>query len=298
MSQQDLRPAPEGFAPEQWDAFMDDGFLVIEDAMSDDDVGRYRDAVDKLWRDGGNHPDKNLGAQNIVEKDPTFVDLIDHPRHVGYVYDVYGELLKMILSHALVRTRGAWHNAWHPDGARLVPYGVYTDQPMQIKIGLWLTDLPEPGMGNFVCLPGSHKSQTLDAYTTHESLVGEHILQCRAGTMTMMHGSIWHRVEDNETDIPRKNIFLSYSPSWVVAADRHTSDPDWLETVGREQRILMRSYTNGYTNHKPPSDDSPLFLDRDTGLDIDEGADEKVPVGIRKRKTTIEKFRERGLVRN
>ncbi len=298
MDAENLRTAPKGFTPEQWDTFMEDGFLVIENAMSEDEVGRYRDAVDKLWMDGDSYPDKNLGSQNIVEKHPTFVDLIDNPRHVGYVYDVYGELLKMILSHALVRTRGGWHNAWHPDGARLVPYGVYTDQPMQIKLGLWLTDLPEAGMGNFVCLPGSHRKQTLDAYTTRDSLEGEHILKCAAGTITLMHGSLWHRVEDNTTDIPRKNIFLSYSPSWVVSADRHTSDPEWLDTIGREQRIIMRSYSNGYTNHKPPSDDSPLFLDRETGLDIDDGADPDVPLGIRKRKTMIEKFRERGVVRH
>jgi hypothetical protein len=298
MDAENLRTAPKGFTPEQWDTFMEDGFLVIENAMSEDEVGRYRDAVDKLWMDGDDYPNRNLGSQNIVEKHPTFVDLIDNPRHVGYVYDVYGELLKMILSHALVRTRGGWHNAWHPDGARLVPYGVYTDQPMQIKLGLWLTDLPEAGMGNFVCLPGSHRKQTLDAYTTRDSLEGEHILTCAAGTITLMHGSLWHRVEDNTTDIPRKNIFLSYSPSWVVSADRHTSDPEWLETIGREQRIIMRSYSNGYTNHKPPADDFPLFLDRETGLDIDDGADPDVPLGIRKRKTTIEKFRERGVVRH
>ncbi len=296
MSDGELRVAPPGFTPAQWDKFMQDGFLLIEDAISPEDVGRYRDAVDKLWHDSGNHPDKNLGAQNIVEKDPAFAELIDHPRHVGYAYDVYGELLKLLVSHALVRTKGGWHNAWHPDGARMVPYTVYSPMPMQIKIGYWLTDLTAPKMGNFVCLPGSHRHQTLNAYRTHDSLPGEQILTCPAGTMTLMHASIWHRVEASEIDTPRKNIFMAYSPSWVVAADRHTSDPDWLETLPRERRIIMRSYANGYANHKPPSADAPLFLDRDTGLDTDADSDSEIPLDIRKRKTTIEKYMEQGLV--
>jgi hypothetical protein len=58
----------------------------------------------------------------------------------------------------------------------------------------------------------------------------------------------------------------------------------------------MRSYASGYANHKPPSADAPLFLDRDTGLDTDADSNPDIPLDIRKRKTTIEKYLEQGLV--
>lgn len=49
------------------------------------------------------------------------------------------------------------------------------------------------------------------------------------------------------------------------------SDPQWVATLNREQRILMRSYDRAYHHAKPPETDVPLFLDRDTGLDRDHG---------------------------
>jgi hypothetical protein len=60
----------------------------------------------------------------------------------------------------------------------------------------------------------------------------------------------------------RKNIFLAYCPSWIVAADHLHSDPDWIKTLNREQRIIMRNYTYAYDHTKPPAADFPLFLDR------------------------------------
>jgi hypothetical protein len=291
MTDMAYRKASPGFTVEQWQTFMDEGMLVVENALSDAEVDAYVDAVDRVsGADPKYDPSKFYGPGNVVERDPELTALIDHERHVGFAYDIYGELLKLHISQLFVRPHDGSHNAWHPDGARTVPYGVFAPAlPMQIKISYWLTDLPEPRMGNFVYMPGSHKSQEMDAYTTHESVSGERILCCKRGTMTMMHCGTWHRVEPNESDTVRKNIFLAYCPSWVCEADRHQSSPEWLATLNREQRIIMRSYTHGYDRTKPPADDFPLFLDRDTGLDADVDSDPKVPLRVRKRRTEVEK---------
>lgn len=293
MSEQTYRVAPEGFTLELWEQFMEEGFLVIENALSDEEVDDYLEVIDRCCAaDPKFRPDKFFGPNNTVERDPVFRELIDHPRHVGYVYDVYGELLKLHISQFFVRPRDGSHNAWHPDGARAVPYGVFAPVlPMHIKVAYWLTDLPHPKMGNFVCMPGSHRSQVFDSYDTHESVPGEKIFSVRKGTMTLMHCNTWHRVEPNETDVVRKNIFLAYCPSWICEADRHQSSPEWLETLNREQRIIMRSYPKGYGRTKPPAEDFPLFLDRETGLDVDPDASPEVARHRRKRLTTVEKFR-------
>ena len=68
------------------------------------------------------------------------------------------------------------------------------------------------------------------------------------------------------------------------------SDPAWLETLNREQRIIMRSYDNAYSNAKPPAYDFPLFLDRETGLDRDPNAyRDDVKLHRRKRRTRAER---------
>ncbi|MBS14714.1 MAG: hypothetical protein CME19_24400 [Gemmatimonadetes bacterium] len=284
------RLAPPGFSEEQWDQFMEDGFLVIENALSDDEVDRYVEMIDRAAANDPKYdPSKHFGPNNIVERYPEFAELIDHDRHVGYMHDVYGELLKLHISQIFMRPRDGSHNMWHPDGARAVPYGVFApEMPMQIKVSYWLTDLPEAEMGNFVCMPGSHRQQYFDHYDTHDSVPGELILKVPKGTMTLMHCNTWHRVEPNHSDVVRKNIFLAYCPSWVCEADRYKSDPNWLATLNREQRIIMRSYDGGYARTKPPASEFPLFLDRETG-EASDGVGSEVALHRRKRLTTIEK---------
>ena len=294
MNTSQYRIAPPGFTADQWQTFLDDGILIFENALSDDEVDELVAAVDRVAdADERYEPGGFLSVQNFVERDPTLANLIDHDRHIGYAYDIYGEQTKLQLSEMFLRARDdGRNNKWHPDGARALPYQVFSPMlPMQIKVGYWLTDLPHEEMGNFVYMPGSHKEQYLSGYDTHDELPGQRALVVPRGTMTIMHGSIWHMVQPNHTDITRKNLFLAYCPSWVTSADRLTSDPDWLDTLTREQRILMRSYEHAYANAKPPAQDFPLFLDRETGEDRDSGHyDEHVALHRRKRQTWHEKL--------
>jgi ectoine hydroxylase-related dioxygenase (phytanoyl-CoA dioxygenase family) len=284
------RLAPPGFTHEQWATFNEVGLIQIENALTDDEVAAYIAAIDRVTQaDPTYKTGEYFGLQNFVERDPVLAGLIDHPRHVGYAYDLYGEQLKLQLSELFLRTPSAnTYNKWHPDGARALPYGVFAPQlPLQIKVGYWLTDLPHPKMGNFVYYPGSHRQQYFAAYDTHESVPGEEILCVRRGTMTIMHGSLWHRVEPNQSQVTRKNLFLAYCPSWITAADRLLSDPEWLKTLNREQRIIMRSYHHAYDHAKPPEADYPLFLDRETGLDRDPGEMYLPHVSLARRKRKV-----------
>lgn len=70
-------------------------------------------------------------------------------------------------------------------------------------------------------------------------------------------------------DLRRGGHRRLYCPAWVASHDRILSDPEWLESLNREQRIIMRSYEHAYQNAKPPNEDLPLFLNRETGLDHD-----------------------------
>ena len=294
MGKTTYRIAPPGFSEEQWETFNRDGIIIIENALSDVEVDEYLQAIERVssadekYREG-----QHYGKGNIVEQDTVLAGLIDHPRHVGFAYDLYGELLKLHQSQIFVRPPGEKnYNIWHPDGARALPYGVFSPElPLQIKIGYWLTDLPHDKMGNLVVLLGSHRKQYMDGYDTHESTPGEKILCAPKGAITLMHSSIWHRVEPNESNITRRNIFIAYCPAWLTPADRFQSDPQWLETLNREQRIIMRSYNQPYHNAKPPARDFPLFLDRETKGDRDDDAYfDHVELHRRKRKTMHEKM--------
>jgi hypothetical protein len=51
-----------------------------------------------------------------------------------------------------------------------VPYGVFTDRPLQVKVSYWLTDLPRPGMANLVIRPRSQHQEYFDHYDTWDSV--------------------------------------------------------------------------------------------------------------------------------
>jgi len=292
---------PAGFTIDQWHQFMRDGFLVFDNVLSDDECDRYIEAIERIIADDANYdPDKFYNKQDAVTADDALVDLIDRPTHIGYAYDLYGELTKVHLSNVMRRPPGGWHNLWHPDGARALPYQVFSPYlPLQFKVGYWLTDLPERNMGNLVVMPGSHASQYFDAYDTHDDVEGQHILQVRRGAMTFMHASTWHRVEPNTSDVTRYNIFMAYCPGWITPEDRYTNDETWLSTLSREQRILMRSHNHPYTNTKAPAEHSPLYLDRDTGADSDTGLyKDHVTLNRRKRLTFHEKLGDEAFVQH
>ena len=137
-NEEKYRRAPPGFTPEQWDTFNEDGIIFIEDAISDEDIVAYIDAIDRVAATNPKYtPGGYLGMENIVERDPIFTNLIDHERHVGFAYDLFGELLKLHQSQFFLRPPGGkQYNIWHPDGARALPYGVFSPKlPLQIKIG-------------------------------------------------------------------------------------------------------------------------------------------------------------------
>lgn len=268
-----FKVAPRGFSGEQRAQFDREGILVLPGAIDADDVARYRDAVDRIT---GTHDVERYPMfikENVVELDRALEELIDHERHVGFVYDLFGEQLMLHSSQVFVRGGPSGPgNQWHPDGPRAVPYGVFTSRPVQVKIAYWLTDVPTPGMANLVVRPGSQRDEYFDGYDTWEPASDELVLCPSAGDMLIMNGGVWHRVEANETDVVRKNIFITYCPSWIVPGDRYTSDEAWLQTLPRERRIIMRSYAYPYQHAKPPAEDFPLYLDRDTGDDHDRDA--------------------------
>ncbi len=95
----EYRLAPPGFSREQRAQFDRDGYLHLPNALSEDEISAYLEAIDRLSTDDPKFaPDKFYAREHIVELDPIFTALIDHPRHVGFAYDFYGELLKLHIS--------------------------------------------------------------------------------------------------------------------------------------------------------------------------------------------------------
>jgi hypothetical protein len=290
-----FRQAPPGFTAGQWREFNHRGLIVIEDAFAEAELESWSRAVQRARHAAGHNTHDFFTLRNFVEADTAFAGLIDHPAYVGLAYDLYGEMLKLQLSELFIRAPGggARPERWHIDGPRVVPYAVFAPGiAMQVKMGIWLTDVLKPGMGNLAFVPGSHRDQYFDPYDTDETAPGEEQLLVRRGSLTLMNTALWHRTVPNNSNVERVNLYLGYSPSWLPTSDRTMSDPDWLATLTREQRIIMRSYADAFAHAKPPPADYPLFLDRETGADREPGRyRDHVRLLHRKRTTGAERLK-------
>lgn len=273
-----------GLTREEWQEFATNGLIVRESVLKQSEIDALLEAIDR----------QPVYAQwNAVEKDPAFASLIDHEQHFWIIYDIYGEAAKLTRSEYFRREPGTiQRNRWHFDGPRNLTFQAFRAAlPFRVKVAYWLTDLTSENMGNFTYLPGSHRNDIFDGYHTHEPWPGEVQLIVPAGSMSVMWGGLWHRVAPNESTVVRKNVFLEYAPSWIVAGDHYRSDPEWLKTLSRRQRILMRSYDRPNDHIKLPADDVPMVDLAEIearGGQLPREYDHDVPLHLRKFPTRAE----------
>ena len=96
MTDSAYRIAPSGFTDDEWETFNREGILFFEDALDQEALDELAAAVDRVCQSSPKYrAGETFGCENIVERDPAFAALIDHPRHIGYAYDLFGELLKL-----------------------------------------------------------------------------------------------------------------------------------------------------------------------------------------------------------
>ena len=251
-----------GFDADNWRTFERNGMLVLPGAIEVERAAalvREVDRISALLSDlHGREMPRFARAAAYSEM---FLSLIDDPLHFGFAYDLFGELTSLLYSHAFTRAPGhVADNAWHFDGPRVTTHHAYaTRLPLVLKVGWWLTDLSCSDSGNFVYLPGSHSSASMEAAGSFRPMDGEILLKVPPGSITIMHGGLWHRVLANRSTVTRRNLFFAYAPSWLAPQERYNDLLDAPMPLSRRRRILLRAYSHPHEREAPPDEDVPLL---------------------------------------
>ena len=202
---------PDAMQKAQWEL---EGYLVFENAIQGDDLGRlqvafdyWADACKAEWLDrveAGEAAATFYDIPNPFEKDPIFIDIVDYPSYYGALMEFTDDAL--ILLAPQVRTVAPWpvsYTGWHPD--------VPQSNPLHIKVQIYVNDVPS-GCGEFAYVPGSHQPDA-GPYTRpmrQESMPGHKTFPGKAGTAIMFNSYGWHVSMDNRSDVPRKSVILIY----------------------------------------------------------------------------------------
>jgi ectoine hydroxylase len=149
--------------------------------------------------------------------------------------------------------------AWHRDNNRMNRELAVDHQPrISVKVAYFLTDLPDPGMGNLCIVPGSHAqpASTLpDPWSLPE---GAQEITAKSGDGLLFDRRLWHAASTNTSASTRVALFYGYALRWV--RPKSAMDPRELlpltEDPIRRQLLGACSTANGY--YDPQDDDVPL----------------------------------------
>jgi ectoine hydroxylase len=231
--------------PAQREEFEDRGFLIVEDALSPAQLDHYLELHERIYQEeraagrlavaGGTT--NRAGAMHsfaFVLRDPSYLELLDLPTTFPLVWGILGWNVYMYHSHIDQHPPldaplpPAW--GWHQDGGRqnLEIETEPTRPRMSVKLAYFLSDVSEPGRGNFMVIPGSHKLNRIprpeNPEQGYEPPEGAIPVCVKPGTAVLFDRRLWHSRSDNLSDVTRKAFFTGYTYRWMRPRDDYPID--------------------------------------------------------------------------
>lgn len=211
-------------SPEHRIAFESQGFLVIPEALSPEELARVGEAADraeKLWREDETKLGQRSAAldqvQAPIEYDNALLELLWHPKVFPIVRGVLGDDVMMIDNDYFItppRTPKT-HANWHHDVGMS---GVYHPRStLMVKVFFLLSDVSE-NSGGTAMVPGSHRFPEDFAFPHVEDpkrMPGMVQMTGKAGTAYAFNGRVYHCAVNNDSDAPRRVLIYNYGHAWM-----------------------------------------------------------------------------------
>ena len=260
--------------------FEERGYLYIPNALSTEMREQLINAVDTLHNkalaNGRATPGSHWGWSDFLGADDALLNLVDLPTTLPKVWGILGWNIYLYHAHMHVKPPAApdaeegegWLE-WHQDSGR-VNIELETDpRPrLSLKVAYFLTDVSEPGRGNFYIRPGSHLKSDMSVSlaeiardpreATADDVPDDAMPVCVApGTAVLFDRRLWHSRSPNHSDMTRKALFYGYGYRWIRPKDEMTVEPLY-EKCDPIRRQLLGAATRNNGRYVPSEDDVPL----------------------------------------
>lgn len=222
--------------------YCDNGYLLVEDVLTSDEVRRLRIALDELadrsraitmsddvFELSAGHSRDNPQLRRVTSPElhhEAYAELVNHPKVLGVVEALLGPDIRFHHGKLNIKMPSTGDAAieWHQDWAF---YPATNDDIL--AVGVYLDDCG-PENGPLQVLPGSHKGavlehndgmQFLGAAEPSEAGLGNNdavALPGRAGSITIHHVRTLHGSRANTGDRPRLLMLNNYAAadSWPI----------------------------------------------------------------------------------
>lgn len=216
--------------------------------------------IPDIWQDAFTEPRELQGFRkwNIAGMDPRMIPLVDCDPLYNVIYGFIGPDLAVTKTQMIVLPPGCLDSPFlHTDAGAMADIVESMEaSPVMVSAQLFLTDLPRPGMGNFTCVPGSHKKRypwSPDNPTRSQlgGPLGQDVpmdirrqLIAQAGDIAIFIHSLWHGVTTNVSPDPRRSLIVAYGKSFVRPYDYESAPDTVLQHGTPKQRLLFGDLGN------------------------------------------------------
>lgn len=239
----------------QIDAYHRDGFIIVPDVLSPDEVAEMRRVTDGFVEDSRavsqhddiydlepGHSAANPRVRRIKkphEHAPVYDRVMRHPRIVAMLQQLLGPAIRW--DNSKLNMKSAGYGAaveWHQDWA----FYPHTNDDL-CAVGVMMDDCAIEN-GPLLCIPGSHRGPVHDHHADGrfcgamaadiDGVDYSKAVPCvgPAGAISIHHVRTIHGSAVNTSDKPRRLLLYQYSAAdaWPLASKR---DLDWDAWMGR-----------------------------------------------------------------
>lgn len=259
--------------------FEENGYLVVHDALTQEQVERLNGALNRCEHDATN-TNQPRNREDILGMDEAFVELIDAPPVFAKICGLLGWNICVNHTHYNIRPPhcdvAGFSYLWHRDGG-VVHMDLQGRVPlMAVKVGFYLTDLSRPGMGQTYVIPHLHTARLQNIGPNDPPPPEAVPLVVPAGSAVLFRQGVHHsKGSPNVSDVVRKAVFIQWAFRWLRPMDRMTVDPLRDRVTDPVRRQLLGLIPNRFDptaeeRYYPIPSDIPLaeVLMREVGPEL------------------------------
>ncbi len=230
-----------------------DGFAIIENALSEEEIRQYRERIDAVYKqqkhDFGIEKLYSINEENVcrmpLKYDDYFINIATNKKVLEVVRKLLGDFFILNLQNAIINTPNEKHHqsSWHRD----LPYQNYViSKPLSIN-ALFCIDDFSVKTGGTIVVPYTHKAEILPS----DRYIEKHAVTAiaKAGSVIVFDSMLFHKAGYNSSDIIRRAVNHQYQ---IPLLKQFYDFPKALKGKFADDKFLADLL--GYTSQVPLDD--------------------------------------------
>ena len=225
------------------------GFLVVKNVLSADEVAALNKLADEAWPEEPDSGDKRRTSK-VSQWGPETEALFDHPNSLPYMIELLGPKFRADHDYSMFMKKGASGGRLH--GGPTMQGGVPGDHWYKHRDGVMRNGLTvftynlapaRKGDGGFACIPGSHKSNFIEDIPKEVRAFEQpaHYVcqpEVEAGDMVIFTEALIHGTMPWNGDQERRGLLYKFSPGHSAWQQSFYNVDDYPNLTDQQQRIL------------------------------------------------------------